>query len=69
MVPIALTSRSTAERSRSLASDHVRQRALQRLYEKKAAVEELIWSLEQYQNTQQKHRAECVEINAAPRCS
>jgi hypothetical protein len=62
-------SRSIGERSRGLFSDTVRRRALQRLYEQRAAVEELISSLEQYQNAQQRHRAACVEFNVAPKCS
>jgi hypothetical protein len=69
MMPTAQTSPSIADRSRSLASDIVRRRALQRLYEQKAAVDELISSLELYQNQQQKQRAKCVQINAAPKCS
>ena len=60
---------SIADRSRCLASDNVRRRALERLYEQKAAVDELISSLEQYQKRQEKHRTVCIEFSAAPKCS
>ena len=52
---------------RSTPSDQVRLRALARLYERRDAVDELIGSLERYQENQQRGRAECVAINAAAR--
>jgi hypothetical protein len=51
------------------ASDRVRLRALERLYERKAAVEELIESLEEYQRCCDRQRATCVEFTAAPKYS
>jgi len=57
------------ERPRNLTVDSVRRRALERLYEKRAAVEELILSLERYQEASQKHRANCVEFSADRKCS
>ena len=50
-------------------SHEVRLRALARLYERREAVDELIESLERYQQKQQaqSRRAPCVAINAAGR--
>ncbi len=45
-------------------TDQIRQRALARLYERRAAVDELIDSLEMYQARQHQVRAECVAISA-----
>jgi hypothetical protein len=51
------------------ASDGVRQRALERLYERRAAVEVLIESLEEYERCRERQRATCIEFTAAPTCS
>ena len=44
-MPIALPAPSSAERIRLLSVDAIRRRALERLYERKDAVEDLIRSL------------------------
>jgi hypothetical protein len=46
-------------------SDQIRLRALERLYERRDAVDELIGSLERYEDRQQSTRAECIMITAA----
>jgi hypothetical protein len=48
-------------------SDQVRLRALARLYERRAAVDELIDSLERYQQCQQQSAGKCISINAGAR--
>ena len=66
---IPLPSPQSAERSRLLSADLVRRRALERLYERRAAVEHLIRSLENYQRTTVGRRADCVEFSVERKCS
>jgi hypothetical protein len=59
-VPDARLSRpDSAECSRLLAAGEVRKRALARLHARRAAVEDLIQSLERYQRLQDTSMAEC----------
>jgi hypothetical protein len=69
MVAIALPPPHSAERNRLLSVDALRRRALERLYERRAAVEDLIQSLEDYQRSNLGHKARCLEFSAARRCS
>jgi hypothetical protein len=46
----------------------MRRRALERLYMRKAAVDDLIRSLEHYQKTQ-RAKAPCIPFNEARKCS
>lgn len=69
MMPIALPCPSSAERNRLLSVDMIRRRALERLYERRDTVEDLIRSLEDYQRCQETRRAPCIEFNAARKCS
>jgi hypothetical protein len=62
---ISISSSPAAERT----SDYVRRRALERLYERRAAVDELIVLLERYQDVQQRKLPACVPINAVRKCS
>jgi hypothetical protein len=66
---LALLPLSNAERSRLLSVDLVRKRALERLYERLAVVEDLISSLEDYERASQGRRAKCIEFTVAPRYS
>jgi hypothetical protein len=66
---IALPSPSSSERSRLLNVDSIRRRALERLYERRAAVDGLISSLEKYQKASAIRRAACIEFNAERKCS
>lgn len=61
---------SSEERSRLLSANFIRHRALERLYERRAAVENLIRSLEDYQHcSEAPQRAACIELTASGRCS
>jgi hypothetical protein len=68
-MPIALPAPSSAERIRLLSVDVIRRRALERLYERKDAVEDLIRSLEGYEQCHKACAAECIELSAARKCS
>ena len=48
-------------------TDDIRRRALERLYERRATVDELILVLERYQRERQ--LAPCINISAARKCS
>ena len=63
----AVLIQSILERNRFTGSDAIRRRALERLYERRATVDELIDSLERYQ--QQRPQAVCIEISAGRKCS
>ena len=60
---IALPSSST-ERNRILAVELIRRRALERLYERREAVHNLICALEAYQQSRQARLAQCVSFAA-----
>jgi hypothetical protein len=62
-MPISLPNTSSAERYRMLSMDTIRQRALERLYERKTVVENLIQSLEEYERAQGSRRAPCIDIS------
>lgn len=49
-------------------TNEVRRRALERLYLRKAAVDELILSLQNYQKMQ-RAKAACIPFSAARKCS
>ena len=49
------------------ATDDIRRRALERLYERRSTVDELILVLERYQRERQ--LAPCISISAARKCS
>ena len=68
-MPISLPAPTTTERVRLLSMDFIRQRALERLYERRAAVDSLIQSLEEYGRTQESHRAMCIDITSRRKCS
>ena len=60
MMPIALPQPSSAERVRLMSMDLIRQRALDRLYERREAVADLIRALEDYQKLRQARLAQCI---------
>ena len=68
-MPIALVSSSSADRVRASSADAIRRRALERLYERRDAVEYLIRSLEGYEKCHKPCTAECIDISAARKCS
>jgi hypothetical protein len=63
--PNALSIQAQPQRCRFTSTDSIRRRALERLYERRSAVEQLIESLERYQRDQAAQRANCVEITFA----
>lgn len=70
MMPICqLPPADSAERSRLLAVDTIRRRALERLYARREAVNDLIRSLENYQNCQSSSLAACLKFTHAQTCS
>jgi hypothetical protein len=70
MMPIfQLPPADSAERSRLLAVDMIRKRALERLYARRSAVDDLIRSLENYQQCKSPSMAGCVEFKVARTCS
>ena len=55
---------ATVSRNSKTASDAIRLLALERLYKRKAAVDQLIQSLEKYQHCQPVRRAARVRLSA-----
>jgi hypothetical protein len=68
-MPIALLASSSAERVRVSSADAIRRRALERLYERRDAVEYLIRSLEGYEKCHEGRAAACIDISAGRKCS
>lgn len=66
---LALPADASIERSRLIPAEFIRRRALDRLYERKAAIEDLIRSLEDYERVNRPRAAECVPFNASRKCS
>jgi hypothetical protein len=67
---IALPLPSSAERTRLLMTRALRTGALERLYERRKAVEDLIRSFESYQKCHQAKSAECRDfISVERKCS
>jgi len=66
MLPmIVMPSEDSAERSRRLSTQEMRFRALERLYERKVAVENLIQSLEDYRNSPSVREPEVAALSVA----
>jgi hypothetical protein len=65
VAPCSLPQPGSSERSRRLSIDSLRRRALERLYERRDAVDELIGCLERYEEAKSGKRAPVVEISAA----
>ncbi len=65
MLPLPLPSPGSTERRRLLSAHLMRRRALERLYERRDAVDALIRSLERYKATMQdEDPTPCVEFSA-----
>ena len=67
--PIVLPPITSAERAQIAAVHGMRTRALERLYERRAAVDNLIRSLEDYANCAGERRPACIAFSAARKCS
>jgi hypothetical protein len=59
---IAIPAPSSLERSRLLSADLIRRQTLARLYERRAAVEDLIRSLEDYQRANEPRKEPCISV-------
>jgi hypothetical protein len=60
---------TSAERSRAMSADDIRRRALNRLYERRHAVEVLIRSLEGYEQCHKPCATASIDVIAARKCS
>jgi hypothetical protein len=60
---------TSAERSRAMSGDDIRRRALERLYERRHAVEVLIRSLEGYEQCHKPCATASIDVSAARKCS
>jgi len=69
MMPLTLPSPASAERSRLMPVEMLRRQALERLYERRDTVDNLIRSLEDYQRAKTSGGTPCVEITARLKCS
>lgn len=69
LMPTSLPAPATEERIRLLSMDTIRWRALERLYERRSAVDKLIQSLEDYERARQFRGAPIVEISGRRKCS
>lgn len=70
MTPLVLLPRpDSAERSRLLSVNYLRERALERLYARREAVDDLIRSLENYSQAQDAAAEECLEFSSGRKCS
>jgi hypothetical protein len=66
---IVLPHPSTEERSSLLSLDLIRNRALDRLYERREAVQSLIRALEDYQKSREARMAQCISFSSLRKCS
>lgn len=62
-MPIPLPAPASAERYRRLSVDALRKRALERLYERRSALQTLIQALEEYERSREVRRAHCVDFS------
>lgn len=69
MTTITLPTSNSSERSRLLDVDMMRRRALDRLYERHAAIESLIQSLEDYQRFKETRTSSPLDFIATRKCS
>jgi hypothetical protein len=69
MMPILLPAADASERSRLLSVDLIRRRALQRLYDRRTAVDNLIQSLEDYQRAKATMATAPMPFTAERKCS
>ena len=69
MMPLVLPSPASAERNRAGSVNSLRRQALERLYRRRETLENLIRSLEDYQDAKTARRAVCLDINAVRKLS
>jgi hypothetical protein len=68
-MPVLVLANAPAERSRAVSADYIRRRALQRLYDRRHAVEDLIRSLEGYEQCHKPCATASIDVIAARKCS
>ncbi len=68
-MPLMLPSPDSSERTKTVPVNSLRRQALARLYRRRETVENLIRSLENYEQAQTGHRMNCVSITAGRKCS
>jgi hypothetical protein len=64
---ITLPPVSSSERNRLLTADSIRRRALERLYERRETVKNLIAALEGYQSARETRLAQCIAMPPIPK--
>ena len=69
MTPLTLPPPASTARSRLLPVDVLRRQALERLYERRDTVDNLIRSLEDYQRSKAETHPACIDISVRRRCS
>jgi hypothetical protein len=69
MMPLALPSPTSAERSRTESVNMLRRQALERLYQRRKTVDNLIRSLEDYTEAKTHRGTVCVDISVARKLS
>jgi len=70
MMPIVLLPHAdSAERSRLLSVNELRRQALDRLYRRREAVDDLIRTLENYSQLQETGSSGCLEFTDVRKCS
>jgi hypothetical protein len=69
MMPLLLPSPASAERRSAVSVNMLRRQALERLYRRRETVENLIRSLEDYNQNKTENRAVCLDISAARKLS
>jgi len=67
--PIILSLAASDERSRLLSMDLIRSRALDRLYQRREAVQNLIGALEDYQKSREATMAHRIDFSFLRKCS
>ena len=68
MMPLTLPSPASAERSRLMPVEVLRRQALERLYERRETVDNLIRSLEDYERSKTTNQTICLAINSRRKC-
>ena len=69
VIPINIRAVHTAQRGHLAPGFAHRQRTLERLYQRKRAIQDLIRSIESYRQARNAKRCECIEFSAGRRCS
>jgi hypothetical protein len=69
LTKLTTTPRSASKRSRTADSETIRRRALERLYQRKSIVDELIESLERYEQSRAIRLPSGISVSGMRKCS